>query len=153
MKEIELKLLDPRLPELPCFATEGSAGVDLVASINRAIQIPPEEVVKIKTGIAISIGDHSIMGMIVPRSGLGSKGLILANGTGIIDSDYQGEILLPLWNRSRYEAITIKPYDRVAQLIFVNIHTDVYWNLVGRFLNKTTRGAGGFGSTGSNHET
>ena len=153
MKEIELKLLDHRIPELPYFATEGSAGIDLVASIERPIQIPPEEVLKIKTGIAISIEDPSIMGMIVPRSGLGSRGLILANGTGIIDSDYQGEIILPLWNRSRHEAITIKPYDRVAQLIFINIHTDICWNLVEEFLSNTTRGTGGFGSTGSNHET
>jgi dUTP pyrophosphatase len=150
MKEIELKLIDNKIPELPFFTTEGSAGVDLVAAIDRVIQIPPEEVIKIKTGIAISIEDPSIMGMIVPRSGLGSRGLILANGTGIIDSDYQGEILLPLWNRSRYEAIPIKPYDRVAQLIFINIHTDICWNLVTEFSTNTGRGAGGFGSTGPN---
>lgn len=136
---------------IPSYATEGSAGIDLVTTED--VTIYPGDTYKIKTGIALHIKDPNLMGIIVPRSGTGSKGLVLANGTGIIDSDYQGELIINVLNRNQFNVdnwfskIDIKTGDRVAQLIFVPVVRAVF-DVVDEFSNNTLRGEGGFGSTG-----
>jgi dUTP pyrophosphatase len=133
--------------DLPRYATDGSAGLDLKATKDYIIY--PGAVVSISTGLAINMGTSSngdMMGIIVPRSGLGTRGLILANTIGIIDHDYQGEILIKAWNRLDSSEITIESGDRIAQLIFVPI-IKAQFQAVEEFTHKTERG-GGFGSTG-----
>lgn len=131
--------------QLPAYATSGSAGVDLQAYIPEYEVLYPGEQSKFRTGIAIHIEDPGYAGLIIPRSGLGSKGLVLANTIGLIDSDYQGELIVNLWNRSE-DLIRVNPGDRIAQLVIIPVQ-QVSWIPVTTF-ETSTRGEGGFGSTG-----
>lgn len=146
---IETKLLDPRLKENPLkYATPGAAGIDLVAAIHERLYLYPGQAVLVPTGIAIHIADPNYMAVILPRSGLGHKmGVVLGNGVGLIDSDYQGQVMMSLLNRTAEEFIAIDPMMRVAQLVFMPV---VRANLifVDQFSDESDRGAGGFGSTG-----
>ncbi|AEV25928.1 MULTISPECIES: dUTP diphosphatase [Azospira] len=147
MHPVDVKLLDPRLHETPPqYATPGSAGLDLRACIEAPVKLHPGETQLIPTGIAIHLNDPGMAAMILPRSGLGHKhGIVLGNLVGLIDSDYQGEIMVSTWNRGK-EAFTINPLDRIAQLVVVPV-LQVQFNLVDEFA-ASDRGAGGFGSTG-----
>ena len=144
---IDIKLLtdDPKF--LPEYKTKGSAGVDLRANIASETTILPGQRTKIGSGIAVHIKNPGLVGMVVPRSGLGSKGLVLANTVGIIDSDYTGEIILACANTGD-DPIVIQPGDRIAQLLFVGVFQVIF--RVCNDLNETDRGANGFGSTGKN---
>jgi dUTP pyrophosphatase len=144
---VELKILDSRMAEFqPAYATPGSAGLDLRACIDAAIEIAPGETVLVPTGIAIHIADPGLAAMILPRSGLGHKhGIVLGNLVGLIDSDYQGPLMVSCWNRSR-EMFVLKPLERLAQLVVVPV-VQVAFQRVAEF-EQSDRGAGGFGSTG-----
>src|SRR6266566_3887607 len=122
MKTIDVKILDPRMQDqLPAYATEGSAGLDLRACLDTALTIKPGETHLVPTGLAIHIGDPAYAAMILPRSGLGHKhGIVLGNLVGLIDSDYQGQIFISVWNRGQH-TFTIEPGDRIAQMIIVPI--------------------------------
>ena len=142
--KIELKILNENC--YPDYATPGSAGIDLkAASIIRAIEIYPGDQELIRTGIAIHIKDPGYAGMIIPRSGLGKRGVVLGNLVGLIDSDYQGEIKVLLWNRGS-EVVKIEHMDRIAQLVIVPV-VQAQFEIVEHF-EQSQRGAGGFGSTG-----
>ncbi len=142
--KIELKILNENC--YPEYATPGSAGIDLkAASIIRAIEIYPGDQELIRTGIAIHIKDPGYAGMIIPRSGLGKRGVVLGNLVGLIDSDYQGEIKVLLWNRGN-DIVEIDHMDRIAQLVIVPI-VQAKFEIVQEF-EQSQRGAGGFGSTG-----
>src|SRR5437870_8624618 len=145
--KIALKILDERIrPYLPTYATPGSAGMDLRACIRGPVTLPPGHAELIPTGIAIHIEDPGFAAVILPRSGLGHKsGIVLGNLVGLIDSDYQGQVMVSLWNRSG-TAFTINPMDRIAQLVVLPV-VQVKLNVVEEFVN-SRRGAGGFGSTG-----
>jgi dUTP pyrophosphatase len=147
---VETKILNPVIGEaivLPSYATEGSAAIDLRACLKEPISIQPGETVLIGSGIAINIKDPNIVGIIVPRSGLGiKKGIVLANTIGVIDSDYQGEIKVGLFNRSRIQ-YTVKPGERICQMLFMPV-VNATLKLVQEFSNATRRGSGGFGHTG-----
>ncbi|MBC3876109.1 MULTISPECIES: dUTP diphosphatase [Undibacterium] len=147
MKNIDLKILDPRMKDqLPAYGTPGSAGLDLRACIDEAITIQPGETVLIPTGLAIHIGDPAYAAMILPRSGMGHKnGIVLGNLVGLIDSDYQGQLMVSTWNRGQ-NAFTLNPMERLAQLIIVPV-LQVGFNIVEEF-GDSERGEGGFGSTG-----
>jgi dUTP pyrophosphatase len=147
MKNIDLKILDPRMKDqLPAYGTPGSAGLDLRACIDEAITIQPGETVLIPTGLAIHIGDPGYAAMILPRSGMGHKnGIVLGNLVGLIDSDYQGQLMVSTWNRGQ-NAFTLNPMERLAQLIIVPV-LQVGFNIVDEF-GDSERGEGGFGSTG-----
>jgi len=147
MKNIDLKILDPRMKDqLPAYGTPGSAGLDLRACIDDAITIQPGETVLIPTGLAIHIGDPGYAAMILPRSGMGHKnGIVLGNLVGLIDSDYQGQLMISTWNRGQ-NAFTLNPMERLAQLIIVPV-LQVGFNIVEEF-GESERGEGGFGSTG-----
>ena len=147
MKAIDIRILDPRLKDaLPQYATPGSAGLDLRACIQATRTIQPGETHLIPTGIAIHLADPGLAAMILPRSGLGHKhGIVLGNLVGLIDSDYQGEIMVSTWNRGK-EGFTLNPLDRLAQLVVVPV-VQVAFNVVDEF-DASLRGAGGFGSTG-----
>lgn len=149
MKPIDLKILDPRLGTdfpLPAYATEGSAGLDLRALIEQPLIVEAGQTVLIPTGMSIYIADPNLAAMILPRSGLGHKnGIVLGNLVGLIDSDYQGPLMVSLWNRSN-EPFTINVGDRIAQLVFVPI-VQATFNLVSSF-EQTERGTGGFGHSG-----
>lgn len=147
MKNIDLKILDPRMKDqLPAYGTPGSAGLDLRACIDEAITIQPSETVLIPTGLAIHIGDPAYAAMILPRSGMGHKnGIVLGNLVGLIDSDYQGQLMISTWNRGQ-NAFTLNPMERLAQLIIVPV-LQVGFNIVEEF-GDSERGEGGFGSTG-----
>ena len=147
MKNIDIKILDARMQELlPAYATPGSAGLDLRACINEAITIEAGQTVLIPTGLAIHIGDPSYAAMILPRSGMGHKnGIVLGNLVGLIDSDYQGQLMVSTWNRGQ-SALTLNPMERLAQLIIVPV-LQVGFNVVEEF-GDSERGVGGFGSTG-----
>ncbi|MCU6432995.1 dUTP diphosphatase [Undibacterium sp. Jales W-56] len=147
MKNIDLKILDVRMKEqLPAYGTPGSAGLDLRACIDTAITIKPGETVLIPTGLAIHIGDPAYAAMILPRSGMGHKnGIVLGNLVGLIDSDYQGQLMVSTWNRGQNE-FTLQPMERLAQLIIVPV-LQVGFNIVEEF-SDSARGEGGFGSTG-----
>ena len=133
--------------KLPKFATNGSAGIDLIANIEKPITLNPNDCILIPSGISISIKNKDYCGLIYPRSGLGHKhGIILGNSVGVIDSDYQGEIKLSLFNRGKQPFI-IKPKIRLAQMVFTRIMQPYFVEVKG-FAEKTARGAGGFGSTG-----
>lgn len=135
--------------ELPTYATSSSAGLDLRAAINEEIHLAPGQTVMIQSGLKMDMRGEKkmLMGMIVPRSGLGSKhGIVLSNLTGIIDADYQGEIGLSIWNRSNM-TYTIKPQERICQMIFVEVVQPKFVE-VDDFETKSERGEGGFGSTG-----
>ena len=147
MKTIDIKILDPRMKnQLPAYATAGSAGLDLRACINEALHIQPGTTHLIPTGLAIHLADPAYAAMILPRSGLGHKhGIVLGNLVGLIDSDYQGELMVSTWNRGNTEFI-LNPMDRLAQLVIVPV-LQVGFNVVDEF-DSSSRGAGGFGSTG-----
>ena len=144
---VDYKILNPIIKEhLPKYASEGSAGLDLRACIEHVQTLNPSETFLIPTGISIFIKDPSYAGLILPRSGLGHKhGIVLGNLVGLIDSDYQGELLISCWNRSN-KAFLINPLERIAQLVLVPI-MQAKFNLVDNY-DATNRGSGGFGSTG-----
>jgi dUTP pyrophosphatase len=148
MKTIDLKIIDPRMKDfLPAYATAGSAGLDLRACIDAALVIEPGQTVLVPTGLAIHIADPGHAAMILPRSGLGHKnGIVLGNLVGLVDSDYQGQLMVSTWNRGQ-SAFTLQPMDRLAQLVVVPV-LQVGFNVVEDFAS-TDRGAGGFGSTGT----
>jgi dUTP pyrophosphatase len=147
MQTIEVKVLDARLREqLPHYATPGSAGLDLRACLPAPLTLEPGQTELIPTGIAIHLADPGLAAMILPRSGLGHKhGIVLGNLVGLIDSDYQGQIFVSTWNRG-HSAFTIGPMERLAQLVVVPV-VQVGFEVVEEF-DASTRGAGGFGSTG-----
>ena len=147
MKNIDLKILDPRMKDfLPAYGTPGSAGLDLRACVDAPLTIEPGQTVLVPTGLAIHIGDPGYAAMILPRSGLGHKnGIVLGTLVGLIDSDYQGQLMVSTWNRSQ-AVFTLQPMDRLAQLIVVPV-LQVGFNVVEEFAS-SERGAGGFGSTG-----
>lgn len=149
MRAIELKILDSRIGEsipLPHYATEGSAGLDMRACIDAAIVVKPGETVLVPTGLAIHIADPGLAAVLLPRSGLGHKhGLVLGNLTGLIDSDYQGQLFISCWNRSD-RAYKIEPAERIAQMVFLPVE-QVKFQIVTEF-GASDRGEGGFGHTG-----
>jgi deoxyuridine 5'-triphosphate nucleotidohydrolase len=149
LRKIELKILDPRVGSeipLPAYATDGSAGLDMRACIDEPLVVNPGDTVLVPTGLAIHIGDRDLAAVLLPRSGLGHKhGLVLGNLTGLIDSDYQGQVLISVWNRGR-NAYTIQPLERIAQLVVVPV-AQVELEIVEEFA-ASSRGSGGFGSTG-----
>ncbi len=147
MTTIDLKVLDPRMADaLPDYATAGSAGLDLRACTDGPLVIEPGQATLIPTGIALHIGDPGLAAMILPRSGLGHKhGLVLGNLVGLIDSDYQGPLMVSCWNRGQ-AAFTVQPMDRIAQLVIVPV-VQARFRRVQEF-NASDRGEGGFGSTG-----
>jgi dUTP pyrophosphatase len=147
MKTIDIKILDPRMKELlPAYATPGSAGLDLRACIEAPLVLEPGQTVLVPTGLAIHVADPGYAAMILPRSGLGHKnGIVLGNLVGLIDSDYQGQLMVSTWNRG-HTAFTLQPLDRLAQLVIVPV-LQVGFNVVEEFAS-SERGAGGFGSTG-----
>ena len=147
MQKLQVKILDERMrSQLPSYATPGSAGLDLRACINEPIDIAPGQTLLIPTGIAIHVADPGYCAIILPRSGLGHKhGIVLGNLVGLIDSDYQGQLMVSTWNRGQ-QNFQICAMDRLAQLVIVPI-AQVEWEVVEEF-STSTRGAGGFGSTG-----
>ena len=147
MKKIDVKILDPRMKELlPAYATAGSAGLDLRAALSEPLTIAPGSTHLVPTGLAIHIGDPGYAAMILPRSGMGHKhGIVLGNLVGLIDSDYQGELMISTWNRGQAD-FTLQPMDRLAQLVVVPV-LQLELNVVEEF-GASQRGAGGFGSTG-----
>ena len=147
MKNIDIKILDARMKDqLPAYATPGSAGLDLRACIDEPITFEPGQTVLLPTGLAIYLGDPGYAAMILPRSGMGHKnGIVLGNLVGLIDSDYQGQLMVSTWNRGQ-NAFTLNPMERLAQLIIVPV-LQVGFNVVEEF-GDSERGAGGFGSTG-----
>ena len=147
MHKLEVKILDPRLRDnLPHYATAGAAGLDLRACIAQPIELKPGATELVPSGIAIHLTDPGLAAMVLPRSGLGHKhGIVLGNLVGLIDSDYQGQIFVSLWNRGG-SAFMLNPMERIAQLVVVPV-LQVQLNLVDDFA-ASERGAGGFGSTG-----
>jgi dUTP pyrophosphatase len=147
MKTIDVKILNQQLREqLPAYATPGSAGLDLRACIDTPLTLEPGSTYLIPTGLAIHIADPAYAAMILPRSGLGHKhGIVLGNLVGLIDSDYQGELMVSTWNRGN-ASFTLNPMERLAQLVIVPV-LQVAFNVVEEF-TESERGSGGFGSTG-----
>jgi dUTP pyrophosphatase len=150
LRAIELKILDSRIGKslpLPNYATEGSAGLDMRACIDEPLTVNPGDTELVATGLAIHIGDNRLAAVLLPRSGLGHKhGLVLGNLTGLIDSDYQGQVFISCWNRGS-EAYEIKPGERIAQMVFVPVE-QVRFDVVEEFQN-SDRGDGGFGHSGT----
>ena len=147
MKKIDVKILDPRMRgQLPHYATAGSAGLDLRACIDQPITLAPGQTELVPTGIAIHLGDPGLAAVVLPRSGLGHKhGIVLGNLVGLIDSDYQGQIFVSTWNRGNAPFV-INPLERLAQLVVVPV-VQVELSVVEDFA-QSSRGSGGFGSTG-----
>lgn len=147
MKHIDVKILDPRMKEqLPAYATPGSAGLDLRACLDAPLVIEPGATHLVPTGLAIHIADPGYAAMILPRSGMGHKhGIVLGNLVGLIDSDYQGQLMVSTWNRGQ-TVFTLNPMERLAQLVIVPV-LQVGFKVVEEF-DSSERGAGGFGSTG-----
>ena len=149
MKQIELKILDTRIGNefpLPEYATPGSAGLDLRACLDAAVELAPGETLLIPTGLAIHIADPGLCATILPRSGLGHKhGIVLGNLVGLIDSDYQGQLMVSMWNRIQ-TAFSIQPGERIAQLVFMPV-VQASFAIVDEF-DASERGEGGFGSSG-----
>jgi len=149
VQSIEVKLLDPRFGDdwpLPAYATEASAGMDLRAAIEAPLLLGPGDTALLPSGISIHLADPHLCAVVLPRSGLGHRhGIVLGNGTGLIDADYQGPLLISVWNRSP-EPFTIQPGDRIAQLVVLPI-TRVSLQVVDTFAD-SARGEGGFGHTG-----
>jgi len=145
---IDVKVLDPRLvDQLPAYATPGSAGLDLRACLDAPLTLAPNAWQLVPTGLAIHLADPGFAAMILPRSGLGHKhGIVLGNLVGLIDSDYQGQLMVSAWNRSTV-AFTIEPLERIAQMVIVPV-VQAQFNLVTEFDQPSERGAGGYGSTG-----
>ncbi|HRJ52468.1 MAG TPA: dUTP diphosphatase [Candidatus Thiothrix moscowensis] len=150
MTTIEYKILDPRIGTefpLPAYATSGSAGMDLRACLETTLTLNPGETSLIPTGLAIHIGDPGLAAVILPRSGLGHKhGIVLGNLVGLIDSDYQGQLLISCWNRGQ-DSFIIQPGERIAQLVFVPV-VQVALQAVNDF-DQSHRGTGGFGHSGT----
>ncbi len=147
MKSIQLKILDPRAIA-PAYSTPGAAGLDLRALLDAPVVLEPGQTTLIKTGLAIHIGNPHFAAIILPRSGLGHKhGIVLGNGTGLIDSDYQGELMVSCWNRGN-TAFTINHGERIAQLVIVPV-LQAAFEVVAEFHDASDRGVGGFGSTGT----
>lgn len=146
---LQVKLLDPRFGDawpLPAYATEASAGLDLRAALDAPLTLAPGDAALVPSGLSIHIGDPGLCAVILPRSGLGHRhGIVLGNGTGLIDADYQGPLLISTWNRGR-DAFTIEPGDRIAQLVILPIVRATF-EVVDTFAD-SARGAGGFGHTG-----
>lgn len=148
MKSIAVKILDERIKELPAYATPGSAGLDLRACLDQPLRLLPGETQFVPTGLAIHLADPSYAAMILPRSGLGHKhGIVLGNLVGLIDSDYQGPLMVSVWNRGQSEFV-IEPFERIAQMVIVPVMQPTF-HIVEDFDADTERGIGGFGSTGS----
>jgi dUTP pyrophosphatase len=147
MTTIDLKVLDERIAaHLPAYATPGSAGLDLRACLDAALVLQPGDAALIPTGLAIHIGDAGLAAMLLPRSGLGHKhGIVLGNLVGLIDSDYQGPLMVSCWNRGR-EPFTVQPLERIAQMVIVPV-VQASFRRVDDF-ETSRRGEGGFGSTG-----
>lgn len=147
MISLDVRILDQRLRDgLPTYATKGAAGLDLRACFDSALTLAPGDTHLVPTGLAIHINDPGYAALILPRSGLGHKhGIVLGNLVGLIDSDYQGQLMVSTWNRGR-EPFTIQPLERIAQLVIVPV-VQARFNLVDDFA-ASARGAGGFGSTG-----
>ena len=147
MHRIDVKILDARLRESPPhYATPGSAGLDLRACFDAPLEIVPGQTTLVPTGMAIHLADPGLAAMILPRSGLGHKhGIVLGNLVGLIDSDYQGELMVSVWNRG-HQSFTLNPLERIAQLVVVPV-LQVGFNVVDDFA-ASVRGEGGFGSTG-----
>jgi dUTP diphosphatase len=147
MRKLEVKILDERIRSmLPHYASAGAAGLDLRACVDAALVLQPGDSQLVRSGIAIHLGDPRYAAMVLPRSGLGAKhGIVLGNLVGLIDSDYQGEVMVSLWNRGK-SAFTVQPLDRIAQLVVVPV-VQVEFEVVEEFA-ASARGAGGFGSTG-----
>ena len=145
--KVDLKVLDERVREyLPHYATAGSAGLDLRALLDEPLEIKPGETKLVHTGLAIHLADPNYAAVILPRSGLGhKKGIVLGNLVGLIDSDYQGELMISTWNRGT-ETFVLEPFERLAQLVIIPVK-QVEFNEV-KDLSTSDRGAGGFGSTG-----
>jgi dUTP pyrophosphatase len=148
MMQIDVKVLDPRMADqLPSYATPGSAGLDLRACLDAPLTLAPNGWQLVPTGLAIHLADPGFAAMILPRSGLGHKhGIVLGNLVGLIDSDYQGQLMVSAWNRSGV-AFTIEPMERIAQMVIVPV-VQARFNLVNEFSLTSERGAGGYGSTG-----
>jgi dUTP pyrophosphatase len=148
-RTLEVKLLDPRFGDawpMPAYATAASAGLDLRAALDAPLTLQPGDTALVPSGLAIHLADPTLCALVLPRSGLGHRhGIVLGNGTGLIDADYQGPLLVSLWNRGR-EPFTIEPGDRVAQLVVVPI-VRVALQVVDSF-EESERGSGGFGHTG-----
>jgi dUTP pyrophosphatase len=147
VRRLEVKILDPRIREnMPTYGTSGAAGLDLRACLDAPLTLEPGDSKLVPSGIAIHLGDPGYAALVLPRSGLGANnGIVLGNLVGLIDSDYQGPVKVSVWNRSK-AAFTIQPMDRIAQMIIVPVQ-QVEWNVVEEF-EASSRGAGGFGSTG-----
>lgn len=150
MRCIDLKILDSRLGDsipLPHYATDGSAALDMRAVIDEPLTVEPGDTVLVPTGLAIHVADPKLAAVLLPRSGLGHKhGLVLGNLTGLIDSDYQGQVFISCWNRSS-NAYEVQPGDRIAQMVFVPVE-QVRFNVVEDFAD-SDRGEGGFGHSGT----
>jgi dUTP pyrophosphatase len=148
MQTVDLKILDERVrAHLPVYATPGSAGLDLRACVDGPLEIAPGDAHLLSTGISIHIGDPGFAALILPRSGLGHKhGIVLGNLVGLIDSDYQGPLMVSCWNRGK-DPFTIQPLDRIAQLVIVPV-AQAAFRVLDEF-EASGRGAGGFGSSGS----
>jgi len=148
-RALQVRILDARLGQefpLPAYATSGSAGLDLRACIDAPLTLPPKHAELIATGLAIHVDDPALAAVILPRSGLGHKhGLVLGNLVGLIDSDYQGPLMVSCWNRSGV-AYTVQPGERIAQLVLINV-VQVQLQVVAQFTD-SERGSGGFGHTG-----
>ena len=146
--KIDVKIIDPRLQDnLPAYATAGSAGLDLRACLSEPLMLAPNAWQLVPTGIAIHLADPGYAALILPRSGLGHKhGIVLGNLVGLIDSDYQGQLMVSAWNRSEV-AFTIEPMERIAQLMIVPV-VQAEFNVVSDFAAPSERGEGGYGSTG-----
>lgn len=146
---LQLKILDPRMGEqwpLPAYATDASAGLDLRAALDAPLMLAPGDAALVPSGLAIHIDDPALCAVVLPRSGLGHRhGIVLGNGTGLIDADYQGPLMISAWNRGR-EPFTIEPGDRIAQLVVLPI-VRARLEVVDTFA-QSARGAGGFGHTG-----
>jgi len=149
VRSIQLKVLDPRVGDdfpLPHYATDGSAGLDMRACIDEVLTVEPGDTVLVPSGLAIHIGDPGLAAVLLPRSGLGHKhGLVLGNLTGLIDSDYQGQVFVSIWNRGS-KTYEIQPGERIAQMVFVPVE-QVTFDVVDEF-GDSERGAGGFGHSG-----
>lgn len=148
-RAVEVKLLDPRFGDvwpLPAYATDASAGLDLRAAIETPLVLEPGDTALVPSGISLHLGDPQLCAVVLPRSGLGHRhGIVLGNGTGLIDADYQGPLLISVWNRG-HAAFTIEPGDRIAQLVVLPV-VRVSLQVVDTFAD-SARGAGGFGHTG-----
>ena len=145
--EVELKILHPQMADqLPAYATPGSAGLDLRACLDKAVTLQPGETLLVPTGLAVHLANPAYAAVLLPRSGLGHKhGIVLGNLVGLIDSDYQGQVFVSVWNRS-HETFRLAPLDRIAQMVIVPV-VQVDFRVVDDFTS-SSRGSGGFGSTG-----